>query len=79
MEVLRNVVGVAHSEEEGPPGSSCLQRAYKQLSERVDKQYGGFGSAPKFPQPGIYSHVYVHRKIFEVSSFLNVYTCTCPY
>ena len=76
MEVLRNVVGVAHSEEEeGPPGSSCLQRAYKQLSERVDKQYGGFGSAPKFPQPGIYMYMYTER-------FLrcpHFYTCTCPY
>lgn len=53
MEVLRNVVGVSPSEEgEGPPGSSCIQNAYAHLSKRVDKEYGGFGSAPKFPQPG---------------------------
>lgn len=26
-------------------------KAYKQLEERFDEQYGGFGSAPKFPSP----------------------------
>ena len=58
MEVLRNIVGVAQSEEgEGPPGSSCLQQTFRILRDREDKQYGGFGSAPKFPQPGIYSCV----------------------
>ena len=56
MDVLRNIVGVAESEEgEGPPGSSCLQQALKTLGDREDKQYGGFGAAPKFPQPGKYA------------------------
>ena len=41
MEVLRNVVGVSPSEE----GDA-------HLSKRVDKEYGGFGLAPKFSQPG---------------------------
>ena len=60
MEVLRKIVGVAHGDEEeegeGPPGTACIQKAYRALSERVDKRNGGFGSAPKFPQPGtVYS------------------------
>jgi uncharacterized protein YyaL (SSP411 family) len=30
---------------------SILKRSYEGLSERFDEQYGGFGSAPKFPSP----------------------------
>jgi uncharacterized protein YyaL (SSP411 family) len=30
---------------------SSLKRAYDQLTERYDEQYGGFGTAPKFPTP----------------------------
>ncbi len=30
---------------------SVLQAAYAELSARFDEQYGGFGSAPKFPTP----------------------------
>lgn len=33
------------------PGEYTLHTAYKQLSQRFDAQYGGFGSAPKFPTP----------------------------
>ncbi len=54
MQVLRQIASVSHDEEEGegPPGSSCIQRAYQMLNNRIDSKYGGFGSAPKFPQPG---------------------------
>jgi uncharacterized protein YyaL (SSP411 family) len=30
---------------------SILKRSYEELSDRFDKRYGGFGSAPKFPSP----------------------------
>ena len=30
---------------------SIMQRAYEHFAERFDSQYGGFGSAPKFPSP----------------------------
>jgi len=30
---------------------SVLQTAYEELSGRFDEQYGGFGTAPKFPTP----------------------------
>ena len=32
-------------------GESTLNLTYEQLSMRFDEQYGGFGSAPKFPTP----------------------------
>ncbi|MDO8715278.1 MAG: thioredoxin domain-containing protein [Dehalococcoidales bacterium] len=31
------------------PGEPLLHRAYEQLSDRFDEEYGGFGEAPKFP------------------------------
>ncbi|MCI0528948.1 MAG: thioredoxin domain-containing protein, partial [Nitrospira sp.] len=32
-------------------GIPTLKVAYEQLTDRFDKEYGGFGSAPKFPTP----------------------------
>ncbi|CAI8035529.1 Spermatogenesis-associated protein 20 [Geodia barretti] len=53
MAALQQMVEVASDEGEGPPGLNCVQKAYQALKAREDKQYGGFGSAPKFPQPVI--------------------------
>jgi uncharacterized protein YyaL (SSP411 family) len=42
-------------EEDDLPGSmpdeTTLQAAYEELSGRFDEQFGGFGTAPKFPAP----------------------------
>jgi uncharacterized protein YyaL (SSP411 family) len=45
---LQQISGGAPGEELGEP---TLRTAYEQLSQRFDAQYGGFGSAPKFPTP----------------------------
>ncbi len=37
------------------PDKDVLARGLKQLTESYDDEHGGFGSAPKFPQPGIYA------------------------
>jgi uncharacterized protein YyaL (SSP411 family) len=39
--------GHGHS---GLPGKDIFESALQQLSERYDRQHGGFGGAPKFPQ-----------------------------
>ncbi len=36
---------------ESDPGPDHLDKAYEQLASRFDKNFGGFGSAPKFPTP----------------------------
>lgn len=36
---------------EAEPGESFLKKAVEQLSDSFDKEYGGFGRAPKFPSP----------------------------
>ena len=33
------------------PAATVFQRFYGQLARRYDPQYGGYGGAPKFPQP----------------------------
>lgn len=56
MSVLQRIVQVSQSEDgEGPPGQSCVQKAYDNLRAKEDKKNGGFGSSPKFPQPGMFS------------------------
>jgi len=45
---LGQVSKYAPGEELGEP---ILKSAYEQLVQRFDEQYGGFGSAPKFPSP----------------------------
>ena len=36
---------------EGLPGNRCMQQAFESLEGKFDEQHGGFGAAPKFPQP----------------------------
>lgn len=47
------------SEGRGMPGTGCIQRAYEMLDKRFDEQLGGFGNAPKFPQPSTQSESYM--------------------
>ena len=34
------------------PTESSINTCYRQLAQSFEPQYGGFGGAPKFPQPG---------------------------
>ena len=69
MSVLKQMVEVAHSDEgEGPPGLSSVHKAYQALKAREDKQYGGFGSSPKFPQPGIDAYSSSTTKVYAIIS-----------
>lgn len=47
-EAIRPSFGAAPG---GEISEETLHKAYQQLSQRFDKTYGGFGSAPKFPTP----------------------------
>ena len=46
------------SEAGGAPDKNLLSRAFQESEQTFDAQYGGFGSAPKFPSP--------HRLIFLI-------------
>ncbi len=43
--------GVATAPTTEPLSSEVLRRAFNNLRREYDKEYGGFGQAPKFPQP----------------------------
>ena len=60
------------------PGRDLLQQAVRELSQRFDKEHGGFGSAPKFPAPhnllfllGQYRHTHEQDLLFMVESTLK--------
>ena len=53
--------GEGAKEGVGLPGTGCIQRGYEMLEKRFDEELGGFGKAPKFPQPSTYVCVCVHK------------------
>lgn len=42
----------AAAEGQSMPGTESVEKCYKQLTDSYDERRGGFGDAPKFPQPG---------------------------
>ena len=48
-----------------PPTIDVMNKCYKMLEERYDEVMGGFGSAPKFPQPGMAVEWQRFLKIYE--------------
>jgi uncharacterized protein YyaL (SSP411 family) len=55
MESAEKIISALKGMDEARPGPdmdiSVLERAYNELAGRFDEEYGGFGSAPKFPTP----------------------------
>src|SRR5687768_10819900 len=54
--------GMAARAPAGAVDASVLDRAFGQLAARFDARHGGFGGAPKFPQPMILEFVLRHWK-----------------
>ena len=54
--------GMAARAPSGTLDASVLDRAFHQLAARFDARLGGFGGAPKFPQPMILEFVLRHWK-----------------
>lgn len=48
-----------------PPSPECIKACVLELSSSYDKEYGGFGNAPKFPQPGKIFLSYKYFLIFQ--------------
>ena len=34
------------------PGAECIDKLFSDMANSFDGEMGGFGGAPKFPQPG---------------------------
>ena len=51
----------ARSGQAGPVDEALLERAYRALSASFDVRHGGFGQAPKFPQPGTLEFLLHHH------------------
>jgi len=50
-ERLRKFTSGTDAPAEDLPPATALEQAFEQLSASYDEEYGGFGPAPKFPQP----------------------------
>ena len=53
------------------PGIEAIDNAAEQLSMRVDDEFGGFGSAPKFPSPHRLMFLLRQWKATEEQRFLD--------
>lgn len=53
IDALSESVSSSDGESSGVPGTGCIQRGYEMLDKRFDEELGGFGNAPKFPQPSM--------------------------
>ncbi|XP_030840425.1 spermatogenesis-associated protein 20-like [Strongylocentrotus purpuratus] len=51
IEALQAAVKVKSTSDPSPLGTEVMEKCFKQLTDSFDNQYGGFGGAPKFPQP----------------------------
>jgi len=62
------------------PGSNLdrntLDNAFYDFKERFDNEFGGFGSAPKFPSPHNLIFLLRYYKIFDEKNALNMVTTT---
>src|SRR5262249_3046018 len=53
---LQNAIAVPSEGEK--VSDSVAQKAYKQFASQFDAQFGGFGSAPKFPRPVTFNFLF---------------------
>ncbi|KAL5473990.1 hypothetical protein EMCRGX_G028560 [Ephydatia muelleri] len=51
--ISKALEGGDSSGSDGVPAAGCVQKAYEMFNSRFDDEFGGFGDAPKFPQPAI--------------------------
>lgn len=57
-------------------GEAEIRRAYHELSARYDTRYGGFGRAPKFPQPSLLDFLLVYSRCAHQSEALDMVLTT---
>lgn len=67
LEIITQSMSLKAFSESGkmPPSAECIKSCCSELSQTYDKAYGGFGSAPKFPQPGKID-IFVILKLYEM-------------
>ena len=71
IDAISKAIAVS-ADEQGLPGTGCVQRGYEMLEKRFDGQYGGYGNAPKFPQPSELNTIVILLLIIHT---LQYYRC----
>ena len=65
MTAIKQQLDVIMSAQQKAPETKCIQSLFSQLSRSFNEEHGGFGGAPRFPQPSNFS-------------FLMTYYSSCP-
>jgi len=52
LDALKSGTHTAEKEGKGVPDLNSTNKCYTMLEKSYDEEFGGFGKAPKFPQPG---------------------------
>ncbi|XP_006812737.2 spermatogenesis-associated protein 20-like, partial [Saccoglossus kowalevskii] len=58
IDALMQNTTVKKTTEQNIPGLECVHRCYNQMENGYDEQWGGFGQAPKFPQPVNFNYLF---------------------
>ncbi|GFS41866.1 spermatogenesis-associated protein 20 [Trichonephila inaurata madagascariensis] len=60
LEIITQSMSLKAFSESGkmPPSIECIKSCYSELAQTYDKEFGGFGSPPKFPQPVIFNFLF---------------------
>ena len=53
MEAIKKQLDVIMSGDQKMPEKSCIESLFSKLSSSFDEESGGFGGAPRFPQPSM--------------------------
>lgn len=77
-EVMNSAEGIADhlsrsmeiSSEEAEIGIVTLEKAFYEIQKNFDEQFGGFGTAPKFPQPMILDFLLRYHRLKDESDSL---------
>ena len=71
MAAIKQQLGVIMSGQQNIPDKTCIESLLAKLSASFDEKSGGFGGAPRFPQPSMPQFVllYLYTNTFQGRTF----------
>ena len=64
MEAIKKQLDVIMSGDQKMPEKSCIESLFSKLSSSFDEESGGFGGAPRFPQPSMWTLLWIDCCIY---------------
>jgi uncharacterized protein YyaL (SSP411 family) len=64
MTAIKQQLDVIMSAQQKAPETKCIESLFTKLSGSFDETHGGFGGAPRFPQPSMFFKPDLHYQSF---------------